>query len=188
MPFSVFLLFAEDVHLHLPSQLASLHAPVRAHGQSVPAVHGAAETQWAWPGQGKILHSQGLLKSLPKSKCSCSRESSVGLNRLKTWHKQLDFDSLFTETCGKFPHCSACPPWGLLLLHFWFYQKNLWTRFLNRPKSALWKSKAEVLMTLLLTSLRIKNHFVVTMPKAAADHNISHQPFSVCTQVSLCKA
>lgn len=148
MPFSVFLLLAEDVHLHLPSQLPSLHAPVRAHGQSLPPVHWTAETRWAWPGQGKIPHSQGLPRSLPKPKCSYSRESSVGLNRLKTRCEQLEFDPLFAEIHGEFPHCSTCPPWGLLLLlHCLFYQDNLWTSVLNRPKSALWKSNAEVLLT-----------------------------------------
>lgn len=157
MPVSVLLLFTEDIHLHLPSQLPSLHAPVRAHGQSVPPVLRAAETRWAWPGQGKILHSQGLPRSLSKPKSSYSRESSVRLNRFKTWCEQVEFDPLFTEIHGEFPHCLACPPRGLLLLlHCLFYQEHLWTRVLNRSKSVLWKFKAKVLLTPLLISPRIK--------------------------------
>lgn len=49
---SVFLLFAEDIHLHLPSQFTLVHASLWAYGQSLPSVHWATETKWACPGQG----------------------------------------------------------------------------------------------------------------------------------------
>ncbi|KAK4826909.1 hypothetical protein QYF61_012501 [Mycteria americana] len=64
-------------------------------------------------------------------------------------------------------------------------QGTLPTRLLNRPKSALQKSKAELLLTPLLTSLRIENsyHFLIAMPKTASNHHITHKSSVHKTQV-----
>ncbi|KAK4817082.1 hypothetical protein QYF61_027913 [Mycteria americana] len=63
-------------------------------------------------------------------------------------------------------------------------QGTLSIRLLNRPKSALPKSKVAVLLTPLLTSLRIENsyHFMITMSKTAPNHHITHKSFSVHKQ------
>ncbi|KAK4810060.1 hypothetical protein QYF61_007224 [Mycteria americana] len=63
-------------------------------------------------------------------------------------------------------------------------QRTLSTSVLNRPKSALQKSMVVVLLTPLLTLPRIENSdpIMVTKPKTASNHHISHQSFSVCKQ------
>ncbi|KAK4810611.1 hypothetical protein QYF61_007348 [Mycteria americana] len=62
-------------------------------------------------------------------------------------------------------------------------QRTLSTSLLNRPKSALRKSKTAVLLTPLLTSPSIKNyHFVITLPKTASNHHIAHKSFSIHKQ------
>ncbi|KAK4821246.1 hypothetical protein QYF61_016545 [Mycteria americana] len=63
-------------------------------------------------------------------------------------------------------------------------QGTLSTSLLNRPKSALRKSKVAVLLTPLAASPHIKNsyHFVITLPKTASNHHMAHKSFSVGEQ------
>lgn len=53
----------------------------------------------------------------------------------------------------------------------------------SQPKSVLIKAKAADLLTLLLASLKIKSYqLIITMPKMASSHHITHQSF-LCSKI-----